>query len=169
MFRYFESSPMLSQGVLLALNAGGEINEVDRACRKVTTKDGMPDVSSWFSAWTELGDLLIEQADADLRKRRKLSAAHKIRRACVYYGLGERYIPHTDDRKARTYAKMRAAFRRYIELSAQPVEFVEVPYEGGQSLPALFVPAAVRGTVPTVIFIREDGTHFVAYSLEGGP
>jgi hypothetical protein len=32
-FQYFPDSPMYSQGVLLALNAGGDINDVDRACR----------------------------------------------------------------------------------------------------------------------------------------
>jgi pimeloyl-ACP methyl ester carboxylesterase len=153
MFRYFENSAMLSQGVLLALNAGGEINEIDRACRKVVTKDGLPDTSSWFHAWTELGDLLVSQAEADLAKRRKLSAAHKIRRACVYYGLCERYVPHTDERKTQTFAKMQACFRRYIDLSGEPVQFVEVPYEGGKSLPALFIPAATAGRAPTVVFI----------------
>ena len=153
MFRYFETSPMLSQGVLLALNAGGEINEIDRACRQVATKDGLPDVSSWFQVWSELGDLLVGQSEADATKRRHLSAAHKIRRACVYYGLCERYIPHTDARKALTFVKMQASFRRYIELSGEPIEFVEVPYEGGKSLPALFVPAAVAGRAPTIVFI----------------
>jgi len=144
---------MLSQGVLLALNAGGEINEIDRACRQVATKDGLPDVSSWFQVWSELGDLLVGQSEADATKRRHLSAAHKIRRACVYYGLCERYIPHTDARKALTFVKMQASFRRYIELSGEPIEFVEVPYEGGKSLPALFVPAAVAGRAPTIVFI----------------
>jgi hypothetical protein len=153
MFRYFENSAMLSQGVLLALNAGGEINEIDRACRKAATKDGLPDTSSWFHAWTELGDLLVNQTEADLAKRRKISAAHKIRRACVYYGLCERYVPHADERKAQTFARMQACFRRYIELSGEPVQFVEVPYEGGKSLPALFIPAAAAGRAPTVVFI----------------
>jgi dienelactone hydrolase len=153
MFRYFENSPMLSQGVLLALNAGGEINEIDRACRQVETLDGLPDVTSWHRAWSGLADLLNSQADADIAKGHRLSAAHKVRRACVYYGLCERYIRHTDDRKAKTYASMQAAFRRYVELSGAPVEWVEVSYENGKSLPALFVPAIGPGRAPTVVFI----------------
>ena len=65
MFRYFESSPMLSQGFLLAMNADGEINEVDRTCRKVTITNGIPEVTSWFNAWTELGDGMVVVVDGD--------------------------------------------------------------------------------------------------------
>jgi dienelactone hydrolase len=153
MFRYFEGSRMLSQGVLLALNAEGEINEIDRTCRKVRVANGIPEVGSWHEAWTEIGELLIRQADADVNAKRRISAAHKLRRACVYFGLCERYIPHTDPRKAQCYARMQATFRRYIELGREPVELVEVPYENGQSLPALFIPAAKPGPAPTIIFI----------------
>lgn len=153
MFRYFENSQMLSQGVLLALNSGGEINEIDRTCRKVAVTNGIADVGSWFEAWTGLGGLLNEQADADLKRGRRVSAAHKIRRASVYFGLAERYIPHTDRRKAACYDLMRKAFRRYVELSGEPVEFLEVPYEDGKSLPALFIPAARPGKAPTLVFI----------------
>jgi dienelactone hydrolase len=48
---------------------------------------------------------------------------------------------------------MRSAFRSFVELNREPVEFVEVPYENGQSLPALFVPAEKPGKVPTIVFI----------------
>jgi dienelactone hydrolase len=153
MFRYFKDSQMLSQGVLLALNAEGEINEIDRTCRKVSVSNGLPEVTSWFRAWTELGDLLTRQAEDDIRAKRRVSAANKLRRASVYFGLCERYIPHTDPRKAQCYARMRAAFRQYVELNREPVEFVEVPYEKGQSLPGLFIPSAKPGKAPTIIFI----------------
>jgi dienelactone hydrolase len=158
MFRYFENSQMLSQGILMALNSEGEINEIDRTCRKVKVVDGLPDVTSWFAAWMELGNLLLSQADDDVKRNRRVSAAHKLRRASVYFGLCERYIPHTDPRKAQSYASMRAAFRRFAELNREPVEFVEVPYEKGQSLPALFVPAEKTGKAPTIVFI--DGFDF---------
>lgn len=153
MFRYFKESQMLSQGVLLALNAEGEINEIDRALRKVQVENGIPEVASWFNAWTELGSILLSQAEADRKRKRRVSAAHKFRRASVYFGLCERYIPHTDSRKAQSYAGMRQAFRSFVELNREPVEFVEVPYENGQSLPALFVPAEKPGRVPTLVFI----------------
>jgi len=153
MFRYFEGSAMLSQGFLLGMNADGEINEIDRTCRKVTVTNGIPEVTSWFNAWTELGDLLTRQADDDLKRNRRVSAAHKLRRTSVYFGLCERYIPHTDPRKVQCYARMQSAFRQYIELLREPCEFVEVPYENGKSLPALFIPAATPGPAPTIIFI----------------
>jgi hypothetical protein len=102
MFRYFKDSQMLSQGVLLALNAEGEINEIERTLRKVSVESGIPEITSWFNAWTELGNLLLSQAADDLTSKRRISAAHKFRRASVYFGLCERYIPHTDPRKAQS-------------------------------------------------------------------
>lgn len=153
MFRYFPDSAMLSQGFQLALNCEGEINEFDRTARKIKVSNGLPDTGSWFTEWNALGDLLVGQAEDDLKKKRRISAAHKIRRACVYYGLCERYIPHTDERKAVCYRKMQTCFRRFVELNREPLEFVEVPYENGQSLPALFIPAASGGKAPTIVFI----------------
>src|SRR4051812_9854278 len=96
MFRYFKDSQMLSQGIMMALNAEGEINEIDRTCRKVKVVNGLPDVASWFNAWMELGNLLLSQAADDVKRGRRVSAAHKFRRASVYFGLCERYVPHTD-------------------------------------------------------------------------
>src|SRR4051812_45003080 len=117
MFRYFPESAMLSQGFLLAMNCDGEINEIDRTNKKISVSNGLPDISSWHREWNALGDLLLKQADDDLAKKRRVSAAHKIRRACVYFGLCERYIPHTDPRKADCYRKMQTSFRRYVELN----------------------------------------------------
>ena len=121
MFRYFENSQMLSQGFLLAMNADGEINEIDRTCRKGKLTNGVPEVASWFDAWTGLGDLLTRQAEDDIRRNRRISAAHKLRRASVYFGLCERYIPHTDPGKAQCYARMQAAFQKFIELMVDDV------------------------------------------------
>ena len=81
MFRYFPESPMLSQGVLMALNAGGEINEIDRACRAVELRDGVPLPGPWYDAWSGLGAVLMEQAAADEARGRLASAAPKYRRA----------------------------------------------------------------------------------------
>ena len=152
MFRYFEDSPMLSQGVLLAFNSGGDVNEIDRACQAVVVHNGIPEVGSWFDAWTGLARLLIGQAEADEAKGGRISAAHKHRRAAVYYAMAERYIPHTDPRKAMAYDGVRSEFRKHVSLSGEPVEFVEVPYAAG-SLPALFVPAGTSGQAPAVIFV----------------
>jgi dienelactone hydrolase len=152
MFRYFKDSTMLSQGVLLAFNSGGDVNEIDRACRAVALREGVPDVTSWFDAWTGVASMLTQQAEADEAHHRAISAAHKYRRAAVYYAMAERYTPHTDSRKADAYAGMRRAFHRYASNSAQPVEFVEVPYDG-RSLPALFIPAGSGGPAPTVVFV----------------
>ena len=146
MFRYFEGSQMLSQGFLLAMNAGGEINEVDRACRKVVAKDGIPEVSSWFSAWTELGDLLVARPTPTCetpQAQRRPQVPPRLRLLRSLRALHSAHRP----RKAEGFARMRLLPPLY-RTQREPVEFVEVPYEGGKSMPALFVPAAAAGQAP---------------------
>jgi len=152
MFRYFEGSAMLNQGVQLALNSGGEMNEIDRACKAAVVRNGVPEVGSWFDGWTGVAKVLEDQAAADEARAHAISAAHKYRRAAVYHALAERYIPHTDARKAQAYGGMQTAFAKYLDLAGEPVERVEVPF-GSQSLPALFIPAAAPGRAPTVVFV----------------
>jgi dienelactone hydrolase len=143
---------MLSQGILLALNAGGDVNDIERACRSVVVNGGLPDVTSWFNGWAGIARTLVDQAVIDEQNGRRISAGHKYRRAAVYFAVAERYIPHTDPRKPEAYTRMQAAFRKFVDASQAPVEYVEVPF-GAQSLPALFVPAAHHARVPTVVFV----------------
>lgn len=153
MYRYFPKSAMLSQGALLAMNAGADINELDRALKQVEVgADGAPDLGSWYDAFQGLVETLWQQAADDERRGHRLSASHKYRRAAVYAGLAERYVPHTDGRKARCYGQMQASFHKFIELGNEAVRRVEVPY-GEQSLPALFIPAAQSEPAPTIVFV----------------
>src|SRR5712692_2805665 len=151
-FSYYPDSPMLSQGVLTALNSGGELNEIDRACRAAVVTNGVPDVSSWFDAWTGVASVLGDQANADEARGYSVSAAHKWRRAAVYYAIAERYIPHTDSRKAQCYGRVQEAFWSFVRLAGEPVTKVEIPF-GESSLPALFIPSGLQEASPAVIFI----------------
>jgi dienelactone hydrolase len=152
MFKYFEDGMMLTQGFQLAMNCGADINEVDRACKASVVVDGVPEPGAWYDAWVGVGLVLEAQAAEDEKKGRKVSASNKYRRASVYHGIAERYIPHTDARKLDAYRKMLATFRKHAELANHPVEWVEIPY-GEKTLPGLFIPASVPGPVPTVIFV----------------
>jgi hypothetical protein len=78
-FQYFPDAPMYSQGVLLALNAGGDINEVDRACRGFAERGESPSGVAWHESWSAVADVVAGQASADEAADRLLSAAHKHR------------------------------------------------------------------------------------------
>ena len=43
MFKYFSNSPVLSQAVSMAFNLGGDVNEIDRACKAVEVSNGVAD------------------------------------------------------------------------------------------------------------------------------
>jgi dienelactone hydrolase len=158
-FQYFPDSPMYSQGVLIAINMGGDINDIDRACRDFRDfreRTDIPEGQAWHEAWSAVAARVAAQARDDEAAGRLVSAGHKHRRACVYYILAERYLHSTDERKAIAYQATLnefAAFTACTAYAGEPVEFVEIPYEG-TSLPGLFIPASGAEPAPTVININ---------------
>jgi len=60
-----------------------------------------------------------------------------------------------DDQALDAYRRAVTCFKEAAKVAALPaIEPVEIPYEGGKSLPAYFVKASVdqKGPLPTVIF-----------------
>jgi len=151
-FQYFPDEPMYSQGVLLAINTGGDINDIDRACRAFAQRGDTPAGVAWAEAWTAIAEALVDQANADEAAGRQLSAAHKHRRACIYYILAERYLDSSDHRKMTAYKAALREFGAYVSQGGEPVEFVEIPY-GDVGLPGLFIPAGGDDPAPTVVNI----------------
>jgi dienelactone hydrolase len=152
-FQYFPDAPMYSQGVLIALNVGGDVNEIDRACRGFAERGESPSGVAWYESWSAVADVVAGQASADEAAGRLLSAGHKHRRACVYHILAERYLDSTDERKLTAYRAVLHEFAAFAAAAGEPVEFVEIPYEG-TSLPGLFIPAGGAEPAPTVININ---------------
>jgi hypothetical protein len=152
MFHYFPDNMMWSQAVLIALNCGGDINEVDEACRKLVNCSMPPDNLAWYTAWKAIADKVRVQAETDERAGRRISASNKYHRACAYYIVAERFVDLSSSHKMEAYHELQSAFWKFIELSNQPVERVNVPY-AETSLPALFVSSPDAGPHPTLIFL----------------
>ena len=157
MYEYFPGNYSWNLGVLMAVQLGGHISEIDEACAPLKTLAGTSDPrtdpklsAAWLERWLGLGDKLTAMAETDISANHRLSAGGKYRRACVYYQQAERMGPHADPRKTSAYRKMLAAFRDYVECAGEAVEWVEIPYEN-TSLPALFVPAVGPGPWPCMI------------------
>lgn len=155
MFEYFPDNYPWSLGVSMTLNCGGVMSEVDDACQPLRALAGRHDdaaTDAWHDSWLALADRLAGMAATDERVGSGFSAGRKYRRACLYYFMAERQLPASDPRKASAYARALETFRQTIELSGEPVSWVEIPYEDGASLPALFVPArGVSGKAPCMV------------------
>ena len=153
MFEPFRSNYVWNLGVNLALGAGAAIGEIDGVCRALAPAAERNDDAAqeeWFQAWSALAQRVHAQAQADDKQGNRYSAGRKLLRATVYYQNAERMAHPRDPRKAVAYRHMLECFKAGASQREEPLEWVEVPYQGA-SLPALFVPAARRGRAPCMV------------------
>lgn len=171
MFEYFPDNYTWSLGVMLAINMGGEMGEVDEVCRPLRPLAARNDEAAqeaWYQSWRRMGERLERLAVQDKEAGHPLSASRKYLRAATYHLLAERQMTNRSPHKLQTYQQALAAFRRGVELSGEAVEFVEVPYEG-TTLPALFLPAVgANGRAPCMVhFDGFDVTKEIIYLMHG--
>lgn len=157
MFEYFQDHYSWSLGVLMALQLGGELSEIDAACRpliEVAKRPGARDdpaaQSAWVERWSGLAERIIAAAARDEAAGHRGGAGRKYLRAAVYDFTAERMCGHADPRKAALYARLLDSFARGLRLRGEPVELVEIPYQG-TTLPALFHRAPGAGRRPAMI------------------
>jgi alpha-beta hydrolase superfamily lysophospholipase len=156
---YFEDNYRWSMGLLLALGSapygGADIGEVHAVGRALRPRAG--DDQAWFDEWCAMGDRLNGEAQELLAAGRQQSAASVALRACNYYQIGERFAVTKDKAALDAYQRSLECFRTYIQHGhGSETEIVEIPYEGGKSLPAYLVlphgRSATDGPVPCVVF-----------------
>src|SRR3546814_1438954 len=92
-------------------------------------------------------------ARADEAEVHPRTAARKGHRAVIYHLRAERFLAHTDAREIMSYRRGIDAYRRARELARDPVEYVDVPWQGG-AMPCIFVKAPVEGPAPCMIHIQ---------------
>ncbi|GAA0248632.1 alpha/beta hydrolase family protein [Cryptosporangium japonicum] len=153
MFEYFPGNYVWNLGVVAALNSGGLIDEVDRACRPIREAAaqgedaGTPD---FLRAWTALTDQLVGQAEDAEKAGHRRTATQLYRRATNYLCQAERMLSNSDPNRVPTY-------RRVLELQERAfppsVERVAVPYEG-TTLPAYYSAAPGDGPKPVVVLVN---------------
>ncbi|WP_035855633.1 alpha/beta hydrolase family protein [Cryptosporangium arvum] len=153
MFEYFPGNYVWNLGVVAALNSGGLIDEVDRACRPIREAAaqgedaGTPD---FLRAWTALTDQLVGQAEDAGKAGHARTATQLYRRATNYLCQAERMLSNADPNRIPTY-------RRVLELQEkafpESVRRVAVPYRG-TTLPAYFSAAPGDGPRPVVVLVN---------------
>jgi dienelactone hydrolase len=136
----------------MALDAGANMDEIDRACRDLRgVRDGQQDAQRFFHAWAGAARRLAEAAARDEADGHRLSAAEKFRRACVMYITAERIPEHTWEPRKAAYDELLRTFAKYVELSGADCEKVQVPY-GDSHIPGLLVGArTLASPAPCVV------------------
>lgn len=155
MFEYFPENYPWSLSIAVSIAMGGEISEIDEACRPLR---GLPGTIStraatecWYQSWSRLAQRLEFLCEQDRARGYSTSAGSKSLRAANYYLFAERNLPWRDPRRLLTYSKGLAAFERGITLRGDHAERVEIAYEGAKLSGWLHFPAG-EGPVPCVLF-----------------
>ena len=154
MFEYFPDNYQWSLATMGALNGGGVISEVDDACRPLKEISRQGDdpaaLEAWYESWEKVAERVEQLADRDEEAGNYLSAGRKYLRASLYYAAAERMMTNLDSRKLQAYKRLLGTFKKGIQFRREPVEWVEVPFQGS-SLPALFIPALGSGRAPCMV------------------
>lgn len=158
MFEYFPGNYVWNLGVVAALNSGGLIDEVDRACRPIREiaarghDAGTPD---FLRAWTALTDQLVAQAEEAERAGRTRNAGQLYFRATNYLCQSERMLANSDPNRIPTYRRVLELAQKSIELRDPRISRVAIPY-GDTTLPAYFsqAPATDGGPAPVIVLVN---------------
>jgi dienelactone hydrolase len=154
-FEYFPGNYIWNLGVVAALNSGGTIDEVDRACRPIRdlARQGS-DVGTqeFMSSWRRVADQLTDQAaDAEKAGHRR-TAGQKYLRAAGYLCQAERMLSNSSPDRVPTYRHLLGLMAKSFELVDPLTTRVEVPFEG-TTLPAYLTSGSVDGAPAPVVIM----------------
>lgn len=157
MFEYFPNNYAWSLSIAASIAMGGEISEIDNACRPLSASQGnlgkTAAEEAWYQSWSKLGAHLLGLADQDLARGRHYSAGDKLMRACNYFLIAERNMLHADPRRNPVYSKALKAFEQGVGLRKDHAERITVDYKDKELAGWLHLPAG-NGPHPCVIFLN---------------
>ncbi len=114
---------------------GADIGECLSTAYRI--KEG--DFESWCQEWLKTAERVRRYADESLALGHKVSAREAYLRACNYFRAAEfLLIDPADHRIQTTWGKSKECFSKATALFSQPVEPIEIPYEGTTTLPGYF-------------------------------
>jgi len=119
MFEYFPNHYSWNLGLLMAVQLGGELTEIDGACRPLIeisqepgAKDDPKAQELWIRSWSGLARKLEAAAADEEAQGHRCSAGRRYRRACIYFMTAERMTSHHRPEKLEFYHSMLAAYRK---------------------------------------------------------
>lgn len=130
-----------------------EVDEILQKLKHVAGDDKRAANEEWFQQFSGLAQRLERLGEEDQAAGHELTAARKFHRAALYNLRAERFMEHGDPRELRTYKKGAELYRTARRLGRDPVEFIDIPFEGSH-LPAMFVQAMGDGPHPCMVFLQ---------------
>jgi dipeptidyl aminopeptidase/acylaminoacyl peptidase len=127
---------------------GASFKDVDRTLRQIRQLGDRP----WAQAWERTGHHYVELAGRREAEGRCASAAGLYKRASLLFRIGDVAISADTPVKRDLYARCAAAYARYAELSAPPIERVQVGGIGSPLAGYLHRPPR-PGAVPCVVIV----------------
>ena len=143
MFKYFPTNYVWNLSVNLAIEMGARMGEIEQMCAPLLEAAKAPDAAgtqAFRETWVNMADRLCGLAEEDEAQGRLLSAGEKYRRASSYLITAERLQAHDAPGRLALYQRELELFLKGSRLMGDPVERVEIPYEG-KHLSALYRPA----------------------------
>jgi pimeloyl-ACP methyl ester carboxylesterase len=169
-FEYFTDGPYTYNfSVVGALNSGGLIDEVDRACRPIRAAAAAGEDSGtrdFLRAWTALTDQLVGQAEDAAKAGHARTAGQLYVRAVGYLAIAERMLSARDADRPDVYRRLLELTEKAFATHSPRVSRVAVPYEG-TTLPAYFsaAPATDDGPAPVIVMVNGlDSTKEIGYT-----
>lgn len=159
MFEYFPGNYVWSLAVVAALNSGGYIDEIDRACRplrEAATRGEDAGTEEFLTAWTVLVDQLETQAKELEAAGRHRSAGQTYARATNYLVNAERMQAAGSAVRLQTYKRCLNLMERSFQLADPLTTRVDVPFRG-TTLPAYFTQAPTTNGTPAPTMIMWNG------------
>ncbi|GAB3979748.1 alpha/beta fold hydrolase [Actinoallomurus acanthiterrae] len=138
--------------MVAALNSGGLIDEVDRACRPIkelAARGEDAGTPGFLRAWTALTDQLVAQAE-QAEQAGRARAAGLYARATNYLCQAERMQSASAPGRLDTYRRVLELQQKAFDLADPATTRVAVPYEG-TTLPAYFTRAPGDAASPVII------------------
>ncbi|MFI7583056.1 alpha/beta hydrolase family protein [Kocuria sp. M1N1S27] len=158
MFEYFPGNYVWSFAVTGALNNGGLIDEIDRACRplrEAATRGEDAGTEDFLAVWTGLVDQLVAQAQEMEAAGRTRTAGQTYARAANYLITAERMQPASSPVRRDTYRRCLELMEHAFRLADPATTRVAVPFRD-TTLPAYFTqaPATADGPAPVMIMFN---------------
>jgi pimeloyl-ACP methyl ester carboxylesterase len=171
-FEYFPDNYNWSLAVSMAIAMGGEMSEIDSACRplRAHAATAVDDASqqAWFDSWTAVADKLDGLAATDAKAGNSRSTIRKRQRSAAYHLMAERMMTNLSPLKLESYRKALDAFAAGTAEEAESVQRLEIPYSDGD-LPALFIRGDGPDPRPCLVFFNGyDVTKEVLYLMGVG-
>src|SRR5689334_7635583 len=119
MFEYFPGNYVWNLGVVATLYSGGQIDEVDRACRPIRELAAQgSDVGTreFMAAWQQVADQLQGQAEEAEAAGHRRTAGQKYLRASTYLSQAERMQSAKDPGRNAIYQQCMDLLEKSFEL-----------------------------------------------------